>query len=316
MTQEQAIRIAINPEPMAVLVEHGDERFDGRLLARQENGAVLLARSWPPVGSLLVCYLRAGEGVEPSIVFEGAVVGSASGPVSADGSRGFVLRWNWAYVKGGVGLLRERLGEALGIETQLDPSRIVLVNPGALYSFTGGATADPEECERRVERARLAAARAEVMGGRVRPVTDDAPLARLRAHERVRLDAPCRFTAGDREHQGRIYNIAREGVFVLTDEALPHEEEVVVVRISVRTQGRAVPLDLTGTVRWRAESPTSARGGGFGVHVRAVADPENGRVFNAFLDRLLTHHYATTSAPEYVPVGGEAQSYDVDMADR
>jgi hypothetical protein len=299
---EPSVRIAINPEPLPVIVDHGEERFEALLLARQENGAVLLSSEWPATGSLLVCHVRPEAGTPPSVVLEGAVVGSGTAPPTASGARGFVLRWNWAWVKGGVALLGELLTDTLGMEGDLDPARIVLVNPGALYSLTGSATVDPEECERRVQRARLAAARAEVLAGGVRPPTEDAPLARLRAHERVRLDAPCHFSTAEWDRPGRIYNIAREGVFVLTDEALPREGDVVVVRIAVRTQGRALPVELTGVVRWRAESPRSARGGGFGVHVRAVADSEHGRLFNAFLDELLTHHYAASSAPEWVPV--------------
>lgn len=307
--QEFAIQLPLKAEPLDAVVDHGDERFEGRLLARQTHGGVLQVPVCPPVGSIVFCYVRPDAELPPSVVLEAVVIGSGA---SSGELRSAVVRWNWVYVKGGLGLLREQLSEVLGLDGPPDPACVVLVSPGVAYSCTGATLDDPEETERRVERVRFAAARADVLARGA--AADDPPLARLRAHERVRLEAPCRLVFRDEDARGRIYNIAREGVFVLTDGPLPYEGDDIVVRIMVRANGDRTPIDLCGVVRWRAESPNSARGGGFGVHVFGVRDALDGLVFDAFIDRLLAHHYESESAPSWVPVSSEP-TYEIDVLD-
>ena len=86
-----------------------------------------------------------------------------------------------------------------------------------------------------------------------------------RRHERVRVDLPVSWrTVGNSEPiLSRLRDIGRGGAFVQSEEAVPHDEQVV---LEIASPGAELPMAVTARVAWHGRMGADP---GFGVEWRA-----------------------------------------------
>ena len=302
MTAENAagLPVFLITTPREIVVEMQGARVPGRLSSRQPTGGVVAADLSPHMGALLLCHLYRDGYRKPTLSIEGLVMGAAAASFDARAVTGFVVRWNWAYAAKGEDALRRSLKELLAYPaSRLRDKTVVTVNEGAIFAFRSQPRDRLEWLVRRMQERSLPTndsdGAIEIRGAH-RPAE---PLARMREHERIPVDVPCRFGtngSGSGAVEGRIYNVGREGVFITTQEMLPDEGDPIQIRIVMRHDDERCLIKLNGIVRWPMQRCDMLRGGGFGVHVRSIADGRGGRVFHAFLDRVIARRFDGTKS--------------------
>ena len=293
-TVKRPIPVFMLTAPMDVVVEVHSERTKGQLTARQPTGGVVAVELRPELGSLMLLHFYRGSGETPAMTLEGLLIGSAADSMDSASARGYVVRWNWAHSPEGEKALRHYLTEYLAYPPdRLADQSVLSVDRSAIFAFRAQRRDRLEWVARRLQRRSLPSAEGTVPAELAAQKASVPPLTRLRAHERVRVDVPCRFTVDAQKvdgAKGRIYNLGREGVFVATPDRVPDEGDAVRVRIMMRHKGKKRRVQLVGTVRWPMQRSDTQAGGGFGVEVRTVSDGAKGRLFHAFLDFLIDRH--------------------------
>lgn len=297
-------------DPVTAVVEYVGKPWPARLGDRGPHEAVLECRLRTSIGSIILVRLLAPTGVREWLTLECAVRAVMAPPSSADGFSTYLVRWRWAYCPQGVEALRERVAWLSGQRGfDLEPSRSLLVDAGALYAF------DPDAlryAERTLARAFVplhggtfpdggpssALPLASSRGSRA-PIRGPGPafrttlrlhrpFARLRAQERVRVDLPCRYVASDREMSGWLRDLSRSGAFVSTRWTFPPVGSRVIVSFSTALDGHRRRFVLTGVTRRVNDDRNAPPPPGFGVEVESIVDGEKGHAFQRYLDRMMS----------------------------
>lgn len=295
-------------DPVPALFEHCNAESTGRLLRWGQLTGLAEMALRPLIGGLVRAAVATPNDTGDSNVLVEALVQTIDKEPTPGRPGRYLLRWKWMYSPGSrasvEGVLKDFMG--WGAE-ELQDERFRDGEFGSVYCLDDTA---PSEVVAAINRLREVRTVRTPNNG-----SAESQDARLRRHERLQVDLPCRFVAGDNGEppaQGTTYNISRGGLYVLTSQPVPSEGERVSVqlRIPVGPEG-TTDVTLDGNVRWRLPCLSASVGGGFGLDVDAVEDGANGARLQEFLAELLTLRYGPpppTAAPSAPVQGAQDES--------
>lgn len=283
---------AMTPTSLPVTVEHAGARCGGRLLAKHPNGGVVETGPGLAVGAIVRCRVGPEVAAGHEMVLEAVVLSDVSDGTER-GPTSYLMRWNWAHCAAGPGVLSAGLVAVLGVSPHdLDPERLHTAGSnGHVYAIHDDA------------HLRLCSLSSDEKASD--GATSDGPEKRV--EQRVNVDLACRFAAGGTVGSGRIRDISRGGVFIMTGAELPDEGAEVAVLFPLPEGEFDLDVTLRGPVLWAIRD--DAGGGGFGLRATAVEDGHAGQAFHSVLDRLIGRHNAGYTGPHAATLSAE----DVDM---